>query len=538
MKIKLLILTLAIIIAMPLVAAEQPEIIDEELDDGEVNQEYSYLVNVNLENVNMSEYGDILFNITQHEPGMELDKINNTNANFTWTPTETGDFNFNASIYNDTIENETLIDSNLFELTVEAEEAEFNAEDVELGSSNQRRSETTSTTYEVENTGSYTIENFTIEDNIADKYNFTISNVPSNIEPKETIEVDIEIDVPSDQRAGEERLGRITIDGDSTGPSSLSSTNRDVYLETRNNLIIDELDVRVDGRRDRMTSDGLIDRVAQMDSEIEMELVIENRGDIDIEDIDVFLDSRDIRAADGLEDSIRRIRPDRTDSNVRFEFQLDPEELDFDLDIYEMELEIRGYDENNARHGELWDLELEVERETRDVRFISTSLSTNTVSCENTDFRAETRIRNIGERDLSDANVRVFIDELDIDETTRNIDLDRGEARNINFNLEIDEDASPGDYFVNFETRPRRGNSNTDIDIRELTVEECPDDVDETEPVNGEDDFDLVTDPIVIGEPTEREDANDRTYIIILSALAVIVLMLIVLIIIKLLEKK
>ncbi len=521
MKKHIIIIT-AMLLLLPIVAGAQ--ITSNPTTNAEVAKEWTYQVEVDTNE-------NITYALEEKPSNMD---INNTGF-MSWTPSQEGQYDVNISIYNES--NNVLLTNQEFTIAVTAISSQFNLDNVELGSDDLERGFRETETVNIENTGSFEITNVEVEDTIGSKYNTAISTAGTTIDPHSELTMTISYDVPEDENSERKRIGSITLTGESEG-NDLSLT-RNVYLTTKNNLVIDEIEVRVDGRRDRMTSDGVIDRQAQMDSSIELTLRLLNDGDIDMEDVDAEIYAPDIPDADGLDDFIRRIRPGRTES-ISFDFELDPRDINPEDEPFEIEVLVTGIDENNARHGEVWFLELELDVDRRDVRIVESRVRPEVVTCLNPRLTVETEIRNVGQRDLDQAMMRARVLDLDITQLRRDIEIDRSERRTINLGIDIPEDTTPGEYFIDLYAHPTRSTTDyTDTEVLSFVVEQCPTDEEEVEEEEEIEEEEIP--PVVIGEPVERtEDRglfDGDAYLVVLSGLVVMLAAIVVIMFIQLTRK-
>ena len=531
MKLKYaMILTAMLLLAPAIVSAADFSITSSPQLTGKINEQYNYEVIVsNPENYALSYSVD----------GPSGMSISNSGV-VTWTPSSGGIFDVEIVVSN-TTDNVTQS----FQVQVTGDPSQITASAVELGSSTQRRGELVTTTYEITNTGSWDITNLEAEFvNVGTAYDIQISLPSTTIPAKNSILASVTAQVPMTQDSGRNRIGQIVLNGQSN--NVVNTQTRDVFLETQNMLVIENIEVTVGGRRERMDSPGTIRREAQLGDRIEIQLRIRNDFDnIELEDIEAELFSLDIDDADGQLQTLRRLRAGRTSTDLRFDFILDDDRLELEDAPFELELVVFGIDENNARHGETWILELDIERQTRDVRLSRTTLTPTLVTCENTFFTVSTDIRNIGIRDLSNAMVQVNIPSLNIQEFRRNLDLWVGDSSRVNFNLNIPRDARPGQYTVEVYAHPTVTVGDwTDSEVLTLQVGNCPTDTTEptqpSEPSNGiiVQPVDNQT-PIVVGtpvtQPTTSGFQDQQLYIILLGAIVVILAILLIILLIKIL---
>lgn len=532
MKIKYALFLLVAIFLLPaMVSAQNLSITSSPVLVGEVNSGYEYQVTVD----NPQNYS-----LTYSVQGPSQMTINSQGL-VTWIPTQTGSFDVNV-----TVSNSTFNVSQAFTVQVTAVPSQLNAQTLELGSNSQRRGDVVTTNYEISNTGSFDITNLEVEFvNIATRYNAVISLAQTTIPAKGSVLASVTAQVPENQDGGRVRIGQLIIRGESE--NSVAPLTRDVFLTAENMLVIESVEVTVGGRRERLDSEGAIRREAQIDDRIEIVLRIRNDfDDIDIEDIEAELFSLDIDAADGQTSTLRRLRPQRTSTDLRFDFVIDPDRIDIDDSPFDLEIVLFGIDENNARHGETWILELDIERQNRDIRLSQTTLMPSTVTCQNRFFTVETVARNIGLRDLSTAMVSVNIPSLNIQEFRRNLDLFTGDTRRVVFNLNIPENTPPGQYTVEVYGHPTTTISDfTDSEVLTLVVGNCPTTQPPSEGSTPGTGGQIIVQPtqnestVVVGRPVVQESGSifqdQQTYIILLGIMVVLLFVTLIIVLLKLL---
>lgn len=452
------------ILATP-VLAQSFEIISSAPTQAQLNFEYEYQVEIsNPNNVNLT-YG-----LEESPQGMLIDQ----DGLITWTPTNTGDFN--VSVYIEGQENNNTLQSQQnYTITVISQPGELEADVANIGGSNQERGVTATSPYEIRNTGSQPITNLEIEFlNVASRYDAS-AIAPSSIAPNSEITADIDVFIPTDERSGEKSIGQIRVTGESAG-ESLSLT-KELRLEAENNLIIDRVEVYVDGRRDTFSgSSGFVDDELELDSEVEIRVRVENLDeDLDMQDVDMELFSDSLRDADGRIDSISRIRSDRSEE-LTVVFSLDPRRIDTRDSPFIVDIFVDGIDEENARHSDNFELEFDLDQDTRDLRFVDRQVNPSNVLCGQDTVRFDFDVRNTGLRDLDRAVLELQILDLDIRENVRNIEVEEGDIETVRISAQLPQERSEGSYFVEAMLTPRLGDDESDVEAFTIRVEECLED--------------------------------------------------------------
>lgn len=518
MKTKSLLMLLFALLIVPLAAsvaqAATFSITSSPSTSGQVGIQYSYQVQVNN-----PDNETLTYSLTENPSGMDI----NSTGFVDWIPTSDGTFPVTIQVTNSTHQvNQS------FSITVVSIPPAISASVLELGGTGQERDQTINFNYEIENTGSQDIQNLQVEFvNVHSRYSAQVT-APSSIPANSQVTGAVSLFVPENQPSGRQRLGQIRMTADNA-----NTVTRDVFLTTESYLEIEYIDVRVDGRRDRMTSPGLVDRRAEIGSNIDITVRVRNTAaNTDLEDLYVELFSADLLSADGLEQRTTRLRSDRT-TDFTFRFEVDAEDIDFDLDIFDIEVRVTADDENNARHSETWDLEIELDRPNRDVRITSSSVSPGTVSCSGT-FVVSAQITNTGLRDLSAATVWVEIPSLGIQEFRRNIRIDEFDRSSVSFSLRVPSDASNGQHVIELYANPTLSASDfSDSRLIDLFVTGCGEEDEEDEEEEDTNGIDIVpgdihTQPIVVGQPI----TDDRNNEFLLTALLVGVLVMFVLVVV------
>ncbi len=228
----------------------------------------------------------------------------------------------------------------------------------------------------------------------------------------------------------------------------------------------------VDGKKDTITNDGRrIKEEAKQESGIEFKVEFKNVWDKTIKDIEVAITIENIDDGDDLEESIDIGDLDAGDTEkVNLDFKLP---LRVDDDDYDVNIEVRGEDQNNNIHMVEWGLTLTVRKDKHNIIITKASLSPSTLSCERK-ANVEVNVLNLG-RDEEDAKIEVENKNIGI-ELTQEIELEDGtdedaEYENV-FTLDITNTLRPGIYTINVNVYYDK-NKPIDTEKLELTIEKC-----------------------------------------------------------------
>ena len=576
MKINLIWIGLMAVLVMPVASAdpsfnESFSILDAQDNNNEfkINEDEFDSTNLTtfLANYNSSE-DNVSFTFEGEGHNATIMSISGNILSFSRNPpqaSDVGSYLANITLINDT--NDVVLDFTTYAFSIVADSPSLVVEDGSriLDSDSDlvftaRRGNDYTKVIELSNEGSYDMR---IDPNLVISEDHTISLNESSsfdIPAKSSRDVEVSISVPDDQSSGSDDFGEVRFAWSSTvlGEDVEGSTNFNVRVSTRNDIVFDEIEVYVDGSRaftEGPFSDGdfirfIPDRSRdeiKPDSQVRLEVTLENTNrdyDYDVE-IELF---STLDAADGLRQtsSISRDR-DRT---FTFRFDLDP--TDIDDDFVEIDFEIfaetdtrRGRDDvPDIRETSIYTLDLEIEREDRDVRFLDASIRNDILSCSNPTLDLDIRMVNTGRDDLSTATVIARVPDIRGAEESVTRNLRRGFSADYSMTLSLDEDrVSEGDYFVELYALPRDSNSrttNTDTTLLEFEIRNCGDEDDE-------DDSDVPPPPApepvpppVVGEPIDDSGSqgfDDRAYLVVLASLIVIVLVLIILVSVSIAKK-
>ncbi|MCF7872120.1 hypothetical protein K9L97_03735 [Candidatus Woesearchaeota archaeon] len=463
---------------------------------------------------------------------------------YSWTPTSNDEGNNTITIFAANITDSDDNDTETFNVEVLLKEGTFGADSIELGSEDQERNTTITKTWIVTNTGDKTINNIAIETTgNSEDYELTATGDKTTLSPGENLTVTISTRIPWTQNSGRESIGTI----------KLTSTNADdytntIYLTTETKLYVKATFERTEGSDKSATSDRSID--LEPFEDVSMIIEVENRfsdrgdtEDFEIRNIRVKIDSREIDEIDNQDEDLSDLDPEELDE-VTFDFSMDPNEVDFNDEPYEIDIEVTGTDINGATHTTKFTITINLDRENEDIRFDSITTSKSFINCDETSVYIDFTLYNVGTRNLDDAMVRVEIDGIDARTYLREIELDEGEDSEfrVRYDFPEDEELEDGLYYMDLRAYPDGAdNEYTDTDTIELEVRGCSttqDTDDDKEDTKTDDDKTTVvttppTVPATTGQPVSTStgskiiNTSSNGYLI---ALGVIVLVLIIMV--------
>jgi len=269
-------------------------------------------------------------------------------------------------------------------------------------------------------------------------------------------------------------LNNVTVN---VSDGSLNTTQSfQINVDKGPKLAISDLDVKVDKKTDKnLNNNTKIDKEAVPGSIVEFKLEIENlftdEEDLKIKDIDVEITIEDIDDGDDLAEDADEfdIKPEKN-KDVSIEFDIP---LEVDEDIYDVIINVEGKDENGTTHAIIWGLELEVEKESHEIRIIRAALTPSTIRCQR-QISINTEIINTGSDDEDDVTLEATSADLGISSLTADIELDEGTDDNRFtklFTRSISADVAPGIYPITINAY--YGSTLSESKTVDLTVEDC-----------------------------------------------------------------
>lgn len=395
---------------------------------------------------------------------------NNTAGTLTFTPTlgDAGSYTITATTADSDSQN-----SKSFTLTVNAATTSIEVSTITLGGNKDKedggqRNNDYSKTFTVKNTGNIALNNIALsfvsqdipQTSKESEYNIRFStNTISTLAAGASTTVTVTGFIPLDFDAVDDNLEASSFQiGTVRATSGNVQGNGVLRMQAVNQLGIDKAYFFLNGEEngEKLSDNDKVENVKPGDS-VKLEVTVKNTfdendeeddngndmfvGDIDIEDINVEFeiddDELDIEEDDELDDL------GGEDKDV-IEIEFDVEEDASDSD-YSGELRVYGEDENGAKHGEMYDIKLEVVRETHEISVKRASFTQETITCEGT-TDLKVYVQNTGKRNERDAAVSVANSDLKIDMKKDELDMDKDDAKTLTFPIKIEKGTEAGTY--------------------------------------------------------------------------------------------
>ncbi|MFT4309735.1 MAG: hypothetical protein ACMXYL_04570 [Candidatus Woesearchaeota archaeon] len=441
-----------------------------------------------------------------------------------------------TALANTTVQNQT-------QLTVQVPQPtnlgfQFGDGPINLGGPAQEREQTVVGNIRIVNDQDTAVTNFDMQFTGHARYEYqTLTQVPTTIQPYETVNIQFRILIPRSQDAERRLIGNLAY------TSAQGSGSVQVFLETVSKLTVDRVNFVADSGTTSSISDGeLIRRTVSPGERFSFEVALRNefqeRGDT-IEDTFVYIIIEDIDDGRDLEEESRfeDISGGRT---LRHTVEFDTPS-DADTGEYRVIMEVEGIDRNGAVHTQRKEYFMEVRRERNDVQIRDVRVTPDSL-CIGEEVVVRVDLRNEGTVDQNNAAVRVQIDGLRFDDaqrfTVRRYDR-TGNEYSGTFRIPT-EDAPEGTYTVRT-TAFYDGNQISDYEETTFRIIRC-------EPVTPPPPPPPEEPPVVIVPPTQppvdetppqptERTTMDTLYMILLIIGNVAIVLIIILVIARLLSR-
>jgi hypothetical protein len=431
-----------------------------------------------------------------------------------------------------------------------------------IGGENQDRIKNVTSTFTITNDGLDKLENIILQHSADPKYEIEFTNVPIELGPGESAPVTIKGNIPLDFDSTDKtnlekkivKIGEITVTADEISANATIinqvSKKAEINMQAVNQINIRRVIISC-GDLNRRLNDG--DRIDDLKPGLEdciLTVEVENTfktsdrdnlkiGDIEFDPLTIEVESDDYDI-------------DLNDYEDLRIFARDREELSFDFSIYEeakdgtYSIYIRAYgkDENEAFHGQIWEIKLRVNRLRYEVSFKRVGVTPNEIeTCGEKSTRVSATISNIGRRD-TEAAVELRIPEFGYLKKIENIDLYVDDQTTVYFDVQIPEDVKEGIYTGTlksfFDNLAESNTKTVEIRITKCTI---PEPKQEEEPAEEKKETTIIipkeTQPVIppkaatstqTTESTSEKFTESTAYVGLLLGLIVVLLFSIILI--------
>ncbi|MBD3362032.1 hypothetical protein GF358_04555 [Candidatus Woesearchaeota archaeon] len=333
-----------------------------------------------------------------------------------------------------------------------------------IGNADQDRIKDVSTTVTVTNDGTTNLTNVVMSFAGDSTYNIRFEPTTFNLAAGATQTVTVKGDIPVNFDAVVKNSGASDfLDetpfkiGTIKAASGSTEIIADLNMQAVNQLEIDEVNVVCNDNSERLDDGEEFEELSpDMDCYITVEF--ENTfndddrndqkiGDIEFDPVYIEVESMD-SDLDLDEDDDLDLSADDKDE-ITFDFEL---EEDLEDGNYPVEIRVYGIDENNAYHGEMWEIDLEVDRLKHDLKIKSASITPVQMSaCSDTRLNVDATVLNIGKRDEEEVVVKAIIPDLEL-EQKKTTELDEDDSERMTFSFTIPKDTESRVYSLELKT--------------------------------------------------------------------------------------
>ena len=203
--------------------------------------------------------------------------------------------------------------------------------------------------------------------------------------------------------------------------------------------------------------------------ELDVRVRLENTGEVDLEDVQIFLEIVD-EEAESKEEDMEVGDKERFDLNVHL-----PEILEDDVVTLEISVEVDGDEVLSESY------DIEVRKYKHRLRIVDHRILPQEVLCGET-THLELDVLNVGDKDEEDVRVHIAVDDFNFDMLSESFESDKGDdSYTVHAILQVPKDAIEGDYSVEVSPRYKFAKRNKEQYVFKLPVRCAPEKVIEVE---------------------------------------------------------
>jgi len=246
----------------------------------------------------------------------------------------------------------------------------------------------------------------------------------------------------------------------------------DLYMQRKSRLVFDEIEMKYGDDSEKLSDGETVDDLMPGDK-VTVEFTVENKfpssSNIDMDDVKIYIedDNNDLDISE--DESVGVIRDDDTDTeSISIDIDDDLDEGNYDLLLW-----VTGEDDYGARHGELYTVTIEVEKEKDDLSLKRVDLNPDSVNlCESRMVSLTVSMENIGKNDQDEAAISVQSSKLGYSNIIDNLEIDEDDAKTKTFSISVPRTASAGTYHFTVSAINDDGDT-TDEELIALIVTAC-----------------------------------------------------------------
>ncbi|MDO8642118.1 MAG: hypothetical protein Q7R76_00805 [Candidatus Woesearchaeota archaeon] len=287
--------------------------------------------------------------------------------------------------------------------------------------------------------------------------------------------------VDADHNVRQWTIGTVTVTPTDRAVSVTDARNANapalVKMQAQNMLEVKKIEVCATGATERCKRYDKGDTVENLkpNDKLAITVIVENNFD-DKSNLDmdgkVEIDTDDTSVIDlDVNDE-----EDTVETNTETEFELSAA-IENDADgTGTLQITVGGTDDNDAFHGEKWDLKFKVEREAHEISLSTLQLTPALVSCNigSRDVQLQMDVRNIGKKKEKEVKVEIKADrgKFKLLKSETDLEVDKDDEIPVRFTFNVPTDVEPGTYGIEVSTYTKRTLlSNTETVM--LTVPDC-----------------------------------------------------------------
>ena len=310
----------------------------------------------------------------------------------------------------------------------------FQVSGTSFGSSSQERDQTATSTLHITNDGTQSVV-LTLTSNIGSNYQLNFGQNNVNLAAGTSVDIPVSIYIPTSQDSGTATLGYINVNG---GGLSRVST---VSLSTKSELEFSRIRLNVAGDSKSLSNGGSVNAKPGDDvtlsvttrndysSSVDMRnniLTVSSSGDIDLNE----------------NNDLNDLSYGETDSQD-FSFTI-PTDASDNQDI---DIKVTGIDRNGAHHSASAHININVKKESHDIKIIDFTVTPQTVQCGGK-VTASAKIENDGRNDENAVSLVIKNDDMNIFNRFRDISIYTSDSYSKSYTFTVPASTPPGQYFV------------------------------------------------------------------------------------------
>lgn len=220
----------------------------------------------------------------------------------------------------------------------------------------------------------------------------------------------------------------------------------DLYMQRKSKLVFDEIEMKFGDDSEKLSDGETVNNLMPGDK-VTVEFIVENKfpssSNIDMDDVNIYIEDDNNDLDINEDESMGVIRDDDTDTeSISIDIDNGLDEGNYDLLLW-----VTGEDDYGARHGELYTVTIEIEKEKDDLSLKRVDLNPDSVNlCESRMVSLTVSMENIGKNDQDEAAISVQNSNLGYYNIIGDLEIDEDDAKTKTFSISVPRTASAGTY--------------------------------------------------------------------------------------------